>query len=125
MTISRSTSRPIRARISRGALQHNYRQVRQFATGAKAWAVIKANAYGHGQWRAVEALREEADGFAVLECENAVALRLCIGGIARRNGRAAVAGSCVGRRRGDSPRVARTHDEQRCLAPIGRRWRCR
>ena len=55
MTISRSTSRPIRARISRGALQHNYRQVRQFAPGAKAWAVIKANAYGHGQWRAVEA----------------------------------------------------------------------
>ena len=75
MTLSRSTSRPIRARISRAALQHNYRQVRQFAPGAKAWAVIKANAYGHGQWRAVEALREEADGFAVLECENAVALR--------------------------------------------------
>lgn len=75
MTISRSTSRPIRARISRAALQHNYRLVRQFAPGAKAWAVIKANAYGHGQWRAVEALREEADGFAVLECENAVALR--------------------------------------------------
>jgi alanine racemase len=37
--------------------------------------VIKANAYGHGQWRAVETLRGEADGFAVLECDNAVALR--------------------------------------------------
>ncbi len=70
-----TTSRPIRARISRAALLHNYRLARRLAPAAKAWAVIKANAYGHGQWRAVEALREEADGFAVLECENAVALR--------------------------------------------------
>jgi alanine racemase len=69
------TSRPIRARISAGALRHNYRLARSMAAGARAWAVIKADAYGHGQWRAVEALRGEADGFAVLECENAVALR--------------------------------------------------
>ncbi len=68
-------SRPIRARISLDALRHNYRLAKQKASGARAWAVIKANAYGHGQWRAVEALREEADGFAVLEAENAVALR--------------------------------------------------
>ena len=70
-----STSRPIRARISRQALLHNYRLAKRQAPTARAWAVIKANAYGHGQWRAVEALREEADGFALLECENAVALR--------------------------------------------------
>ena len=70
-----NTSRPIRARISREALRHNYRLAKQMAPAASAWAVIKANAYGHGQWRAVEALRAEADGFAVLECENAVALR--------------------------------------------------
>ena len=70
-----TTSRPIRARIFRAALLHNYRLARRLAPAAKAWAVIKANAYGHGQWRAVDALREEADGFAVLECENAVALR--------------------------------------------------
>ena len=63
-----TTSRPIRARISRAALLHNYRLARRSAPTAKAWAVIKANAYGHGQWRAVETLREEADGFAVLEC---------------------------------------------------------
>jgi alanine racemase len=69
------TSRPIRARISGAALLHNYMLAKGLAANAKAWAVIKADAYGHGQWRAVEALRAEADGFAVLECENAVALR--------------------------------------------------
>ncbi|MBS1142748.1 MAG: Alanine racemase region [Proteobacteria bacterium] len=69
------TSRPIRARIAPAAILHNYRQAKRHAPQAKAWAVVKANAYGHGQWRAVEALRGEADGFALLECENAVALR--------------------------------------------------
>ncbi|HRH14347.1 MAG TPA: alanine racemase [Azonexus sp.] len=69
------TSRPIRARISRSALLHNYRLAKGLAPRTRAWAVIKADAYGHGQWRAVETLRDEADGFAVLECENAIALR--------------------------------------------------
>lgn len=69
------TSRPIRARISPEAIRHNYQLAKKIAPASKAWAVIKANAYGHGQWRAVEALREVADGFAVLECENALALR--------------------------------------------------
>lgn len=69
------TSRPIRARIAPAAILHNYRLAKRHAPLSKAWAVIKANAYGHGQWRAVDALRGEADGFALLECENAVALR--------------------------------------------------
>lgn len=69
------TSRPIVVRISPAAILHNYRLAKRQAPNTKAFAVIKANAYGHGQWRAVEALRGEADGFAVLECENAVALR--------------------------------------------------
>jgi alanine racemase len=70
-----NTSRPIRAHITPAAILHNYRLARRHAPQAKAWAVVKANAYGHGQWRAVDALRGEADGFALLECENAVALR--------------------------------------------------
>ncbi len=70
-----NTSRPIRARIAPQAIRHNYRLAKQHAPRSRAWAVIKANAYGHGQWRAVDALRDEADGFAMLECENAVALR--------------------------------------------------
>jgi alanine racemase len=69
------TSRPIRAHIAPAAIRHNYHLAKQHAPTAKAWAVIKADAYGHGQMRAVEALRGEADGFALLECENALALR--------------------------------------------------
>ncbi len=69
------TSRPIRVRIAPAAILHNYRLAKRCTPQARAWAVIKADAYGHGQWRAVEALRAEADGFALLECENAVALR--------------------------------------------------
>lgn len=69
------TSRPIRAHIAPAAIRHNYRLAKKHAPSAKAWAVIKADAYGHGQMRAVDALRDEADGFALLECENALALR--------------------------------------------------
>lgn len=69
------TSRPIRAHIAPGALLHNYRLAKKNAPNSKAWAVVKANAYGHGQWRAVQTLRDEADGFALLETENAIALR--------------------------------------------------
>ncbi len=70
-----TTSRPIRVRLTPAAIQHNYRLAKRCAPQARAWAVIKADAYGHGQWLAVDALRDEADGFALLECENAVALR--------------------------------------------------
>jgi alanine racemase len=69
------TSRPIRARIIPCAILANYRLAKRAVPDAKAFAVIKADAYGHGQWRAVEALRHEADGFALLETENAIALR--------------------------------------------------
>lgn len=70
-----NTSRPLRARIDLPALRDNYLFVKQQAPQAKAWAVIKANAYGHGIWRAIDALREVADGFALLETEVAFALR--------------------------------------------------
>lgn len=70
-----NTSRPIRVRIFPAAVAHNYQLARQLAPRSRVWAVIKANAYGHGQWRVVEALRQQADGFALLECENALALR--------------------------------------------------
>ncbi|MCL2346605.1 MAG: alanine racemase, partial [Desulfobulbus sp.] len=75
MTPPASVSRPIRVHIAPAAIRANYRLARQCAPGTRAWAVVKADAYGHGQWRAVDALRLDADGFALLECENAVALR--------------------------------------------------
>ncbi|MDR2837706.1 MAG: alanine racemase, partial [Azonexus sp.] len=70
-----STSRPLRVRITPAAIRANYHLVKRLTPNARAWAVVKADAYGHGQWRAVAALRDDADGFALLECENAVALR--------------------------------------------------
>jgi alanine racemase len=70
--------RPIRATISAGALTHNLMVARRFADagagGAKVWAVLKANAYGHGLERAARAFGA-ADGFAVLDFEEAARLR--------------------------------------------------
>lgn len=68
-------SRPIRAVIDRAALRHNYGIARCYAGAARLWAVVKANAYGHGLERAVAALREDADGFALIELEQAARLR--------------------------------------------------
>ena len=67
--------RPIRASISLGAMAHNLAIARTHAAGAKLWAVIKANAYGHGLRRAAAALAD-ADGYALLDFEEAIRLRL-------------------------------------------------
>lgn len=66
--------RPARAVIDLQALRHNYRLARE-STGAKALAVIKADAYGHGAVRIAQALEAEADGFAVACIEEALELR--------------------------------------------------
>ena len=66
--------RPIRATISAGALAHNLSIAKAAAGGAKVWAVLKANAYGHGLERAARAL-QAADGFAVLDFQEAARLR--------------------------------------------------
>ncbi len=67
--------RPIQARISIGAMAHNLRVARAHAGEAHVFAVVKANAYGHGLSRARRALAA-ADGFAVLTLEEAANLRL-------------------------------------------------
>jgi alanine racemase len=66
--------RPIRAGLNLGALAHNLGVVRAAVTRAKVWAVVKANAYGHGLLRAASALRG-ADGFALLDLQEAARLR--------------------------------------------------
>ena len=68
-------SRPIRAIINRSALRHNFAVARQHAGKARVWAVVKANAYGHGLSRVAQALAQAADGFALIELEGAIALR--------------------------------------------------
>ena len=67
--------RPIRATLSVGALQQNLAIARSHAGDAKLWAVLKANAYGHGLERAARALGGGADGFAVLDFQEAARLR--------------------------------------------------
>lgn len=66
--------RPITATIDLAALTHNLGVARAHAPHAKVFAVIKANAYGHGLLRVAGALRG-ADGFAVLEFDAAIRLR--------------------------------------------------
>ena len=66
--------RPIRAAVSAGALTHNLAIAQAHAGSAKVWAVLKANAYGHGLERAARALGA-AHGFAVLDFQEAARLR--------------------------------------------------
>ncbi|MDP3036255.1 MAG: alanine racemase [Rhodocyclaceae bacterium] len=68
-------SRPIRATIDLAALRHNFGVARCHAGTARLWSVVKANAYGHGLSRAVDALAGLTDGFALIELDRAVALR--------------------------------------------------
>ena len=66
--------RPIHAVIHPQALQNNLSRLRRAAADARIWAVVKANAYGHGLARVYEALRA-ADGFALLDLNEAQTLR--------------------------------------------------
>lgn len=67
--------RPIEALVHRSALAHNLARARAAAPDSRVWAVVKANAYGHGIERAFEGLRG-ADGFALLDLAEAERLRV-------------------------------------------------
>jgi len=68
--------RPTRAEVNLEALRHNLRVVRRAAGGARVWAVLKADAYGHGAPAVARTLeRAGADGFCVALLEEAVELR--------------------------------------------------
>ena len=66
--------RPIQATIHPGALRHNLARVRQGASDARVWAIVKANAYGHGIEHVFDGLRA-ADGFALLDFDEARRVR--------------------------------------------------
>ena len=66
--------RPIRVRIDSAALRHNLDVAKQRAPRSSIWAVVKANAYGHGLARAARAL-SGADGLALIELDAALELR--------------------------------------------------
>ncbi|MES2531789.1 MAG: alanine racemase, partial [Pseudomonadota bacterium] len=66
--------RPILATIHPAALRHNLDRARRAALDARIWAVVKANAYGHGIERVFDGLRA-ADGFALLDLAEASRVR--------------------------------------------------
>lgn len=66
--------RPLVATIHTAALQHNLSLAARRAGSAKVWAVVKANAYGHGLLNGLRGFAA-ADGLALIEPENAVLLR--------------------------------------------------
>ena len=67
--------RPIEALVHASALTHNLGVARERAGGARVWAVVKANAYGHGIERCFDAQRQVADGFACIDLAEAERLR--------------------------------------------------
>lgn len=67
-------SRPVRALIDLGALQHNYNEVITHARHSKVLAVIKADAYGHGMVKVARAL-PQANALGVESLEAALELR--------------------------------------------------
>ncbi|OYT90827.1 MAG: alanine racemase [Burkholderiales bacterium PBB3] len=66
--------RPILATIHLSAFQNNLNVARRHAPDAKVWAIVKANAYGHGIERVFDGLRG-ADGFALLDLQEAQRVR--------------------------------------------------
>ena len=66
--------RPIEALVHQQALAANLEVARRAAGGARVWAVVKADAYGHGIEHVIAAL-QRADGFALLDIAEASLLR--------------------------------------------------
>lgn len=69
---------PVRAplaRIDLDALKHNAAEVQRHAEGARLFAVIKADAYGHGMIECAQALRTQVAGFVVSTLGEADQLR--------------------------------------------------
>lgn len=64
------------ARVDLSALVHNLSVVRRYAPDSRVWAVVKANAYGHGMIACSRALLGAGvDGLAVARIDEAVELR--------------------------------------------------
>jgi alanine racemase len=66
--------RPIQASVHTQALAHNLRRAREAAPEARVWAVVKADAYGHGIENVYLGL-QGADGFALLDLAEAERIR--------------------------------------------------
>ena len=58
------------------AVRHNALKVRSLIGGRKFYAVVKADAYGHGAEEVSRAIEDLADGFCVAIADEGVALRV-------------------------------------------------
>src|SRR6202007_3458112 len=67
-------ARPLTASIDVAAMQHNLAVAKGHAPQSRVWAVVKANAYGHGVHYAVRGFAA-ADGLGLIEPDGALRLR--------------------------------------------------
>ncbi len=67
--------RPLIAAVDLSAIRHNHAVAKRCAPGRQVFAVVKANAYGHGVREVVSVLHDVADGYAVACLEEAAEVR--------------------------------------------------
>ena len=71
-----SPHRPTKALINLGAIRQNIKQIgNHIPKGTLKWAVVKANAYGHGAVAVSKAIQDDVDGFCVSNIDEAIELR--------------------------------------------------
>ena len=71
-----SPHRPTKALIHLGAIRQNIQQMgAHIPQGTLKFAVVKANAYGHGAVAVATAIQDEVDGFCVSNIDEAIELR--------------------------------------------------
>lgn len=71
-----SPHRPTKALIHLGAIRQNIQQMgAHISEGTLKWAVVKANAYGHGAVAVAKAIQNDVDGFCVSNIDEAIELR--------------------------------------------------
>ncbi|HJW32011.1 MAG TPA: alanine racemase [Holophagaceae bacterium] len=67
--------RALRAEVDLGRIQRNADRLKKVSGGKGIWAVLKANAYGHGSLPVARALAGLVHGFAISSLEEALELR--------------------------------------------------
>ena len=71
-----SPHRPTKALIHLGAIRQNIQQMgAHIPEGTLKFAVVKANAYGHGAVAVATAIQDDVDGFCVSNIDEAIELR--------------------------------------------------
>ena len=71
-----SPHRPTKALIHLGAIRQNIQKMGDhIPEGTLKWAVVKANAYGHGAVAVAKAIQDDVDGFCVSNIDEAIELR--------------------------------------------------